>query len=296
VRLLQCFLAVGAVVFLIGCGGSGSAEIDEERPSPPRKLRTLYLTLDGTPGPEAAGVLMASKQGYFADAGLDVAITPPSDPIGPVNYVLSREVDIGISHQPQVALLQEKGAKVVSFGTLVPQPTMAMIWLKESGIDDTSDLKGKTIGLPGVPFQTDFLATVLKQAGLTLDDVRVRRSEYKLVPDLIKGRVDAIFGGSWNVEGAELEARGLQPVVTRVQELGIRPYEELVLMARRDRIAKDRELFRRFMAAVKQGTAAAIEDPKAAAQAILEFRRTEFLPANRKAIEAGLEETLPLLS
>jgi putative hydroxymethylpyrimidine transport system substrate-binding protein len=191
---------VGVVVFLIGCGEGGSAETSEGRSNPPRDLRTLYLTLDGTPGPEAAGVLLASERGYFAEVGLDVAITPPSDPRGPVNYVLTREVDVGISHQPQVALLQAKGAKVVALGSLVPQPTMAMVWLEGSGIDDVSDLKGKTIGFPGVSFQVSFLATVLERAGLTLDDVELRRSEYKLVPDLIKGRVDAIFGGSWNVE------------------------------------------------------------------------------------------------
>jgi putative hydroxymethylpyrimidine transport system substrate-binding protein len=296
VRLFQCFLAVGAIVLLVGCGEGGSAETGDGRPTPPEKLRTLYLTLDGTPGPEAAGVLVASKQGYFAEVGLDVVITPPSDPVGPLNYVPSGEVDVGISHQPQVVLSREKGAKVVAFGSLVPEPTMAMIWLEGSGIDDVSDLKGKTIGYPGVPFQIDFLATVLERAGLTLDDVRLLRAEYKLVPALARERVDAIFGGSWNVEGAELEAQGLQPVVTRAQDLGIPSYDELVLMARRDRVAKDPELFRRLMAAVDRGTAAAIEDPEAAAEAILELRRAEFLPTDRKATEAGLEETLPLLS
>ena len=63
----------------------------------------------------------------------------------------------------------------------------------------------------------DFLQSFLARGGLTLDDVEVRRVGYELVSALTDGEVDAIFGGSWNIEGAVLEARGLKPVITRFE-------------------------------------------------------------------------------
>ncbi|HEU5062261.1 MAG TPA: ABC transporter substrate-binding protein [Solirubrobacterales bacterium] len=296
-KLLRCLLAlVAAAVLFAGCGEGGGAETGEERPRAPEGTRTLSLAIDGAPGPEVAGVLVAYERGYFADAGIDAAITTPLTPSRPLSYVLNGSVDVGISHQPQVVMAQEKGAGVVAFGTLVPEPTMSMIWLKGSRIGGISDLKGKTVAVPGVPFQTSFLEAVLRRAGLTLDDVKLERVEHDLVPALVSGRADAVFGGSWNVEGAELQARGLQPVVTRVQDLGVPPYDELVLVARRYRLSKEPELFRRVMAAVRRGTAAAIADPEAATRAIVDERYAESYPENRKAIRAGVEKTLPLLS
>ena len=41
------------------------------------------------------------------------------------------------------------------------------MWLPDSGIEEISDLKGKTIAYPGVPFQKDFLEYILEGAGLS---------------------------------------------------------------------------------------------------------------------------------
>jgi putative hydroxymethylpyrimidine transport system substrate-binding protein len=209
-------------------------------------------------------------------------------------------VDMAVSHPPQVALAREKGIPIVALGSLVSQPTISMIWLKESKITGLADLRGKTIAFQGLPFEEAFLKAVLRRAGLAPADVEIKqtiaRAQYKLVPELASGRADAIFGGSGNVEGVELEARGLEPVVTPARELGIPDYDELVVIARRDRVKKEPELFRRFMAAVRQGTAAAIEDPEAATEAVLAGLEEESYEENRSTVEAGLEATLPLLS
>jgi putative hydroxymethylpyrimidine transport system substrate-binding protein len=173
----------------------------------------------------------------------------------------------------------------------MPKSTAALIWLRKPQIGGIADLKGKTIAIAGLPFERELLQSVLAGAGLTLDDVKVEFAGYELVPALLSGKADAIFG-SWNVEGIELEKRGLRPVVTRVQDLGVPAYEELVLIARRDRLERDPESIRDFIAAMNRGTAAAIEDPKAAANLIASGTSDP----NRPAIEAEVKATLPLLS
>jgi putative hydroxymethylpyrimidine transport system substrate-binding protein len=292
---------VAAALLLAGCGDDGGAETVETRtdrqeqtkpPKPAKNLKSIEITLDGYPNAENVGVWMAEERGYFEDAGLEVSIHTPVTPLLPVKYVADRTVDLAITNGPQVAVAKGKGVPVVAIRSLLPRPTAAMIWLRKSKIGSLSDLKGKTIAIPGVPFQEDLLESVLEQAGLTLADVEVEQVEHLLVPALVSGRADAIFGGSWNVEGVELDSRGLEPVITRVEDLDIPAYEELVLITRRDRLAKDPKSIRAFTAALARGTAAAIEDPEEATDVLLE----QSGKSNRKAIEAQLEATLPLLS
>jgi putative hydroxymethylpyrimidine transport system substrate-binding protein len=307
-------LVLGAAL-LAGCGGQGGEETTEMRseatahsdpavkveettersPKGPHKLRELEVTLDGFEGPENVGIVMAVQRGYFAEAGLTVNATVAATPIRPVEYVVDRVVDLGVSYQPQVVLAKERREPIVAVGSLIPQPTAAMIWLAKSKISGIADLKGKTIGIPGLSFQTAFLKSVLARAGLTLRDVTVKRVRYDLVPSLASGKVDAIFGGSWNVEGTELEARGLNPVITRVQSLGFPAYDEQVLIARTDLVSKDPEAIRAFMSAVVRGTTAALKDPKAAMEAV-EGSGEANPDLSRAAREAVFEETLPLLS
>jgi putative hydroxymethylpyrimidine transport system substrate-binding protein len=288
-------VATGMFLLVVGCGSQGSGGDAETRPGANRPLRNLTVTLDGPEGPENVGILMAQQRGYFTDARLSVSIFSPVLPGRPVQYVATRQDDLGVTQEPQLAVGKAKGAPVIAVGGLVHQPSAAMIWLKKSRIGSIAGLRGKTIAIPGVPFQKDFLANLLARHGLTLDDVKVKNVGYDLIPALVSGRADAIFGGSWNLEGVELESRGLEPVVTRLQSQGFPPYDEFAVIARTDRVAKDPALIRDFMSAVERGTAAAIEDPKAAADAI-EEAGLGGSKVSRKTLEAEVAATLPLLS
>lgn len=278
----------------LGCGGGSNGGSTPEPLQPPRELE---ITLDGAPGPENLGILMAQKRGYFKDVGLEVTVHQPIGPRRPVLYVADKEVDLGVSHEPQVAVAQENGVPIVAVASLVPRPTAAMIWLKGSKIHGIADLKGKTIAIPGLPFERGLLQSVLARAGLTPGDVKVEAVEYDLVQALARGRADAIFGGSWSVEGVELAKRGLKPVVKRMQSLGVPAYEELVLIVRRDRLDREPRSIRNFIAAMNRGTAAAIEDPRAAVEAIVEAdKELAGVTASVPLVEAEVEEVLPLLS
>lgn len=282
-----------AVLLPAGCGGGDEdAETVPRRPPPVREVR---LTLEGKAGPENVAVLMAESMGFFADVGLRAVIANPIRPWRPVPYVAEGTDDLGLAQQPQVVLAKGKGAPVIAVGGLVSQPTTAMIWLARSKIRDLADLEGKTIAVPGVQFQKELLRSMLAGAGLTLADVEVKTVGYELVPALLGGRADAIFGGSWNVEGIELESRGAKPVVTRVQDLNVPAYENLVVVARTDLVAEDPRLVRDFMQAVARGAEATIEDPEAAVDAIQQSVAAN-PETSRAATEAQVRATLPLLS
>lgn len=302
-KVAQWIVAVLALAALLaGCGEGSEAETAEttakrpdttaKEPEPKKKLPSLELTLDGTPNAEQAGIFVAKHRGYFEDAGIDLYIHIPITPRMPTKYVNDRSVQLAISYQPQVILSKQKGVRIVPVRSLVSQPTTSLIWLQKSGIKGIADLRGKTIATTDLPYQEELLATILAKAGLGLGDVKLVNVDHGLVEALEKGRVDASIGGSWNIDGIELRAAGLKPVVTPVTDLGVPPFEELVLIARPDVLRREGDKIRAFMKAVARGTEVAIEDPDAVAEA-LEAENPELDPeATREEIEA----TLPLLS
>jgi ABC-type nitrate/sulfonate/bicarbonate transport system substrate-binding protein len=283
-------------ILVPGCGSNGGEpESIEKLPPPLGELPEVKVTLDGKAGPANVAILMAMERGFFTDVGMEVWEGAPLLPSRPVNYTTSPTIDLGITQQPQVPIAKENGAPIVAVGSLVSEPTAAMIWLAKSKIRGISDLRDKTIATPGIPYEEDLLESILKRAGLTLDDVNLKRAAYELVPALLNGRVDAIFGGSWNLEGVTLRKRGAKPVIRKVQELGVPDYEELVMITRTDRAAEKPKMIRDFISAVVRGAAAAVEDPEGAFRVIEENNERDF-EATPAITRAQLEATLPLLS
>jgi putative hydroxymethylpyrimidine transport system substrate-binding protein len=242
-----------------------------------------------------AGFLMARARGYFADLNLTPRMLSPSRPNFPVHYVITDVDDVSVAQQPQVVIAKTMGAKVEAIGSVIPQPTDALIWLRGSGIRDVADLKGKTVAFPGVPFQRAFLEDLLERAGLTPKEVRIKPVGYRLVSTLIEGEADAIFGGTWNREGISLEARGAKPVIRRVQSLGLPAYDQLVVVVDSRCLDQYPQVYQDLMAALARGTRAAIEDPAGVAKLIGENHEHD-AEAGRRETAAQIEATLPLLS
>jgi putative hydroxymethylpyrimidine transport system substrate-binding protein len=282
-------LAIAALVALLALGLAACGEKSEDGGG---KTEPLSLTLDFYPNPDHAGIYMAQKLGYFADAGLDVSIHTPSDPAAPIKQVAAGQTDLAISYEPEVLLAQEQGLDVVAVGALVDRPLTSLIWLKKSGIGGVAGLRGKTIATAGIPYQDAYLKTILARANLSPADVKAVNVGYGLLPALVGGSADAMLGGFSNVEGVDLRVRGKDPVVTPVDQLGVPSYDELVLVAKRDRLEEDPEAIRLFLAALARGTAAAVKSPDASVQALLEANSDLDPKLTRPEVAA----TLPLLS
>ncbi len=292
-RLLLAGIAVAAL--LAGCGGDEGETAPgtgTEAAEQPQNLKKLQLSMEGYASPPDAGILLADRLGYFADAGLNLTIIGAIRPEYSIEYAADGASDVVVTQLPEVVRANAEGKQVVAIGSVLTEPAVAMIWLPESGINSVAGLKGKTIAIPGAPYQKAFLEYALEGAGLDLADVTVKVVP-KSLPALTSGRVDAVFGASWNADGAALESRGLEPVITKAEDLGIPAYEELVLTTRRDSFRKNPELYRRVLKAIARGAVAVEEDPQAGSQTIVD-KTLELAPP--KPTLAGVEATAPLLS
>jgi putative hydroxymethylpyrimidine transport system substrate-binding protein len=268
-----------------------------EKPEPdPRavsggKTQPLRLMLDYFPNADHAGIYAAEASGAYEKAGLDVEITPPPDPSAPLKLLLAGKADLAISYEPELLLARDKGAELVAVGSLVQKPLTSLMAVGKADIRTPQDLRGKRVGTSGIPYQSAYLKTILRTAGVDPASVRETNVGFNLVPAMLSGKVDATLGAFWNYEGTDLRRRGRDPVIQRMEKLGVPTYAELVFVARRRDL--DEEFgakVRRFMQATARGHEALKADPQAGVDALLEADKG----LDRGLQEAVVKATLPV--
>jgi putative hydroxymethylpyrimidine transport system substrate-binding protein len=247
--------------------------------------------LDYFPNADHAGIYAAKESGAYANAGLDVTITPPPDPSAPLRLLLAGKTDLAISYEPELLLARDKGAELVAVGALVQKPLTSLMAVGKAGVRTPQDLRGKRVGTSGIPYQSAYLKTILETAGVDPGSVRETNVGFNLVPAMLSGKVDATLGAFWNYEGTDLERRGRDPVIQRMDKLGVPTYNELIFVARRRDL--DEEFgakVRRFMQATARGHAALKADPAGALRGLLEADKG----LDRGLQEAVVKATLPV--
>jgi putative hydroxymethylpyrimidine transport system substrate-binding protein len=226
----------------------------------------VTLLLDWTPNPDHVGLYYAREHGLFAKAGLDVSIQSPSDPTAALKLVAAGRADLAVSYEQELFLAVAKKLPVVAVAAVVPRPLNSIMAI-DPKLRSVASLRGRTIGVTGAPSDYAALDTALASTGLSRADVKVVSVGYNLLPALLSKKVDAVIGVYRNVEGIELERRGLKPTVIPLDRAGVPTYDELVLVASASRIRSDPEYVSttgRFVKAFLAGTAAARNDPKSA--------------------------------
>lgn len=248
-RAVPCLLLA---VLLAACGSTDRGL----RGAPPPKHVTL--TLDWTPNPDHVGFYYARDSDLFGKANLDVAIHAPSDPSAPLKLVGAGRSDLAVSYEQEVFFAAAKKLPVVAVASVIGQPLNSFMSI-DPAIHTLADLKGRSVGITGVP--ADYAA--LESAGLR-NDVKIVNVGYSLLPALLSHKVDAVLGVYRNVEGIELQQRGYTPTVIPLDRAGVPTYDELVLVANSDRLRTSKpyvDLVGKFVDAFLRGSADAQAHP-----------------------------------
>jgi putative hydroxymethylpyrimidine transport system substrate-binding protein len=264
-------LLAAAAAVLAGCG-------EKKDTTTPAGTQPLSLMLDFFPNADHAGIYAADARGDFRRAGLAVKLQTPSDPSEPLRLLAAGRVDLAISYEPELFLARDKGLALASVGAIVQRPLTSIISLK--GISSPAQLQDKRVGTAGIPYQSAYLKTIAKAAGVTgIKEVNVG---FNLVPAMLSKKVDATLGGFWNYEGIQLQRRHRHPRIIPVDRAGVPTYDELIVVAREDtlRTHDGAANVRRFMQALAAGYAAVRKDPTAGIDPLL---------AANKDLDRGLQ-------
>ena len=234
-----------------------------------QELIDISLALDWYPNSNHAGIYYGIDNGYFEENDINVDVYTPSDPASILQTVASGRDEFGISYQPDLLLARSEGIPVVAVHSIVKTPLNSIMTLGDSGIDNPSKLKNKTIGYPGIPLNIGILSSILEEQDLTIDDVELVDVGFDLVPALLSERVDAIIGAFWSHESILIELEGREVNILKFEEWGIPKYHELVLVTSEEYFKNNEEIVEKFVDAFSRGYKKSIENNDKSMEALI---------------------------
>jgi NitT/TauT family transport system substrate-binding protein/putative hydroxymethylpyrimidine transport system substrate-binding protein len=262
-----------------GCGGDGAE---------PGAPVGATLVLDFTPNPAHAGIYTAQREGYYRDAGIDLAIRQPGESTDAPKLLEAGRADFAILDIHDLGIARERGLDVVGTMPIVQRPLAAVIARSGNGVSRPRDLQGRTVGVTGLPSDEAVVDSEVSADGG--DPAKVKRVTigFNAISSLAAERVDAATG-FWNAEGVTLRQQGVPIRLFKVNEYGAPPYPELILVASRQTIDRDPSLVRSVVEATKRGYGFAVDHPKQALNDLL----AEVPSLNRADEQAQLAALLP---
>jgi NitT/TauT family transport system substrate-binding protein len=262
--LAMCFL-----LLTCACGAKPAGALTQER-----------LPLGYVPDLQFSPLYVAVQKGYFRDAGIQV------------NFDYSMETDItalvgadklqfGVVSGEQVLLARAQGLPVVYVAAWYQQYPVSVVAKSDQNIHAPADLRGKTIGLPGL-YGANYigLRALLHAGGLSESDVKLDSINYTQVEALAAGRDQAVSVYT-NNEPVQLRSQGYS-----LSELRVADYAQLAsngLITNEKTISENPALVRGMVTAFMHGLADTIADPAAA------YQISKAFVTNLAQLDAGVQ-------
>ncbi len=227
----------------------------------PTETTHIQFALGYIPNVQFAPVYVAIENGHFAAEGLDVEIVH-MDENQAAALVGAGELQFAVVSGEQVLLARAQGLPVVYVAAWYQQYPVSVVALAEQGITSPADLRGQTIGLPGL-YGANYigLRALLHAGGLTESDVTLDSIGYTQVEALAAGRDPVVCVYTAN-EPVQLRAQGYE-----VTELRVADYVDLAangILTNEQTIAENPELVRRMVNAFLNGLLDTLSNPPAA--------------------------------
>lgn len=236
----------------------------------PAKLDKLTLQLKWLPQSQFMGYYVADAKGYYAAEGIDIEILPGGSDIIPEQQVYNGVADVGVTWVSTLLKYQAQGWELKQVGQMFQKSALLLVSKASSGINSPADLKGKKVGswFGGNEYE---IYALLEANGIDRDkDLQLVQQDYTM-NQLINDELHAASAMTYNEYGLLLES-GLKPEDLRtidMNDAGVAMMEDC-LFVNSEWIAKNEDLFVRFMRASIKGWADACADPEAAGKVVFD--------------------------
>jgi signal transduction histidine kinase len=193
-----------------------------------------------------AGYYAALAQGYYREAGLDVALQEAVPDRDPAQAVLSGQADFGVGTSDLV-LLRDKGQPVVVLAAIFQHSPLVLLADRRAGVDDLHDLYNKPIMIE--PLSAELFA-YFRNEGIDPAKLHIVPHTFD-VRDLIDRKVAAMSGYSTD-EVYQLKAAGIDFMTFSPRSGGIDFYGDN-LFTTQSEIRQHPNRVRKFLAASLKG-------------------------------------------
>jgi NitT/TauT family transport system substrate-binding protein len=240
---------------------------------------------------EHAPFYYGKEKGIFAEAGIDLDIQEGRGSGVTTQAVAAKTAQFGYVDVPTMMRAAVKGAPVVATGVLLQTSPMSAMGFMEKNIRKPEDIKGKTVATTPGDSMSQIWPLFLKKTGLKESDFKtVSGDATTKLNAVINGQADLLLGYVMDQSMKIKDATGRDVYAIKFADYGVNLVSS-GLITTKDLIKDNPDLVRRMMLASTKAVIAAVKEPKAAAQAILN--------ANPKGgrietLTQGFELTIPL--
>ncbi len=227
------------------------------------QAQKVRVGLGYLPDVQFAPFYLGAVEGIYGKRGLEVEFQHGfSSELYPL--LAQGRLDFVVADAEDVIALRAQGTPLKYALALYQSVPNALFSRAEKNIRSVRDLKGKTIGIPGL-FGTSYtsLQAMLRAAGLRESDVKIEQIGFTQAEAIVTGRVDVAVGFI-NNEPIVLEARGIKLNVIPSGPYNLSPGVGVIST---DRVLENSDLARRFLQATQEAMALTLLEPRKAFEA-----------------------------
>ena len=226
----------------------------------PASPTQVKLPMGYIPNIQFAPFYVAMEKGYFKEVGIDLEFDYAYETDG-IALVGAGKVPFSLASGEQVLLARAQGLPITTIYSWYKGYPITLI-TTDPTIKTPADLKGKTIGLPGL-YGANYvgLRALLSVAGLTESDVTLDSIGYSQIESIVSGKEQNVVCYS-NNEPIVLTEQGIA-----FSTLDVSDYLNLAsngIVTNEAMIKEHPEVVKAFLTAFSKGIKDTIQDPEAA--------------------------------
>ena len=257
-KLFALILALTLLLSLTACGG---------KPEEP-----ITLVLDWTPNTNHTGIYVALEKGWFAEAGLNVEVVQPPEG-GSDLLVAAGKAQFAVTAQDSIApaLTGEDALPLTAVAAILQHNTSGIVSRAGEGMDTPRGLEGHKYATWDSPVEKATIRQVMAADGGDFDKV-------ELIPSTVTDEVSALQSGSvdaiwifYGWAGIACEVAGLPIDYFDFADFDpVLDFYTPIIVSNNDWLKENPETAAAFLAALSRGYTYAAENPKEAADILME--------------------------
>lgn len=257
-KVLALILALTMLLTLTACGGK-----EEE---------TITFVLDWTPNTNHTGIYVALQKGWFEEAGLKVDVVQPPEG-GSALLVASGKAQFAVTAQDSIApaLTGENAMPLTTVAAILQHNTSGIVSRAGEGMDTPKGLEGHKYATWDSPVEKATIRQVMAADGGDFDKV-------ELIPSTVTDEVSALKSGDvdaiwifYGWAGIACEVAGLPIDYFDFADFDpVLDFYTPIIVSNNDWLEANPETAKAFLAALSRGYEYAAENPKEAADILME--------------------------
>ncbi len=257
-KLTALILALAMLLTLSACGG--------------QKEEPITLVLDWTPNTNHTGIYVALQKGWFEEAGLNVQVVQPPEG-GSALLVAAGNAQFAVTAQDSIApaLTGENAMPITTVAAILQHNTSGIVSRKGEGMDTPKGLEGHKYATWDSPVEKATIRQVMTADGGDFDKV-------VLIPSTVTDEVSALRSGDvdaiwifYGWAGIACEVAGLPIDYFDFADFDpVLDFYTPIIVSNNDWLQNNPETARAFLSALSRGYEFAAENPKEAADILME--------------------------